>query len=84
MTILCDKSIAELANNHKMIEPFISKQVRADDKGEKIFNKRMEEYREQTLPMIESMRNGSSFLEISTTKSLGDVSDEIFKRLNEI
>ena len=57
---------------------------RSDDKGEKIFNKRMEEYRDQTLPMIESMRNGSSFLEISTTKSLGDVSDEIFKRLNEI
>jgi dCTP deaminase len=38
MTILCDKSIADLANHHKMIEPFISKQVRADDKGEKIIS----------------------------------------------
>jgi dCTP deaminase len=38
MTILCDKSIAELANNHKMIEPFVSKQVRADDKGDKIIS----------------------------------------------
>jgi adenylate kinase len=57
---------------------------RSDDKGEKIFNKRMIEYNEQTLPMIESMRNGSNFLEISTTKSLEDVTNEIFKKLNEI
>ena len=57
---------------------------RSDDKSDKAFNKRMEEYKEQTLPMIESMRNGSNFLEISTTKSLEDVSNEIFKKVNEI
>jgi adenylate kinase len=57
---------------------------RADDKSEKAFNKRMEEYNEQTLPMIESMRNGSNFLEISANRGLDQISDLIFKRLNEI
>ena len=44
----------------------------------------MKEYNEQTLPMIESMRNGGNFLEISATKDLEDVSSLIFKKLNEI
>jgi adenylate kinase len=57
---------------------------RSDDKNEKAFNKRMNEYNEQTLPMIESMRNGSDFLEISANRRLDEVSDLIFKKLNEI
>ena len=57
---------------------------RSDDKSEKAFEKRMKEYNEQTLPMIESMRNGGNFLEISATKDLEDVSSLIFKKLNEI
>ena len=57
---------------------------RSDDKSEKAFNKRMEEYNEQTLPMIESMRNGSNFLEISANRDLEEISSLIFKKLNEI
>lgn len=57
---------------------------REDDKSEKTFNKRMEEYNKQTLPMIESMRNGTNFLEISANKGLEQISDLIFKKLNEI
>jgi len=57
---------------------------RSDDKNEKAFNKRMEEYKEQTLPMIESMRNGTDFLEISSNKDLDEISSIIFKKLSEI
>jgi adenylate kinase family enzyme len=57
---------------------------RQDDKSEKAFNKRMEEYNEQTLPMIESMRNGSNFSEISANRDLEEISSLIFKKLNEI
>ena len=57
---------------------------RSDDKNEKAFQIRMEEYNEQTLPMIESMRNGSSFLEISGENKLDDVTKLIFNKLNEI
>lgn len=57
---------------------------RSDDKNEKAFNKRMVEYNEQTLPMIESMKNGSDFLEISANKGLEEISKEIFNKLNEI
>jgi adenylate kinase len=57
---------------------------RSDDKSEKAFNKRMEEYNEQTLPMIESMRNGSNFIEISSNRSLEEISSLIFKKLDEI
>jgi len=57
---------------------------RSDDKNEKAFQIRMDEYREQTLPMIESMRNGSNFLEISGEKELDEVTKLIFKKLNEI
>jgi adenylate kinase len=57
---------------------------RSDDKNEKAFQIRMEEYREKTLPMIESMRNGSSFLEISGEKELDEVTKLIFNKLNEI
>jgi adenylate kinase len=57
---------------------------RSDDKSDKAFAIRMEEYNEKTLPMIESMRNGSDFLEISATQKLDDVSDIIFKKLDEI
>lgn len=38
MSILSDKSIAELCKNHKMIEPFVEKQVRFDDAGNKIIS----------------------------------------------
>lgn len=57
---------------------------RSDDKSIKAFNKRMEEYKEQTLPMIESMRNGSDFVEIPATKGLEEISKSIFNKLNEI
>lgn len=57
---------------------------RSDDKNEKAFQIRMEEYNEQTLPMIESMRNGGNFLEISGEKKLDDVTKLIFNKLNEI
>jgi adenylate kinase len=57
---------------------------RSDDRSEKAFNKRMEEYNEQTLPMIESMRNGSNFIEISSNRSLEEISSLIFKKLDEI
>lgn len=57
---------------------------RDDDKSDKIFNKRMEEYKEQTLPMIESFRHGSDFVEISSNKTLDQTSDIIFKKLSEI
>jgi len=57
---------------------------RSDDKNEEAFARRMDEYKEQTLPMIESMRNGSNFLEISATKSLDDVSDLIIKKIKDV
>ncbi len=57
---------------------------RSDDKNEEAFQIRMEEYNEQTLPMIESMRNGDNFLEITGEKNLDDISKLIFNKLNEI
>ena len=60
------------------------KSGRSDDKSEKAFEKRMEEYKEQTLPMIESMRNGGNFLEISANKDMDEISSMIFKKLSEI
>ena len=57
---------------------------RSEDKSEKAFNKRMVEYNEQTLPMIESMKNGSDFIEMSDNKGLEEISKEIFNKLNEI
>jgi adenylate kinase len=57
---------------------------RSDDKSEKAFQKRMEEYNEQTLPMIESLRRGSNFLEISANRDLDEISSLIFKKLDEI
>jgi adenylate kinase len=57
---------------------------RSDDKSEKAFQKRMEEYNEQTLPMIESLRHGSNFLEISANRDLDEISSLIFKKLDEI
>lgn len=57
---------------------------RSDDKSEKAFNKRMEEYNDQTLPMIESMRNGDNFLEISASRNLEEISKIIFNKLDEI
>ena len=44
----------------------------------------MYEYNEQTLPMIESMRNGGGFLEISGENKLDDISKMIFNKINEI
>lgn len=38
MSILSDKSIATLAKNQGMIEPFIENQIRCNDKGEKIIS----------------------------------------------
>jgi len=60
------------------------KSGRSDDKSEKAFEKRMEEYKEHTLPMIESMRNGGNFLEISANKDMDEISSMIFKKLSEI
>jgi len=57
---------------------------RSDDKSEKAFDRRMEEYNEQTLPMIESMRNGSNFLEISCNRNLEEITSLIFKKLNSV
>ena len=38
MSILSDKSIAELAVKQKMIEPFVANQTRFDDKDQKIIS----------------------------------------------
>jgi adenylate kinase len=57
---------------------------RSDDKNEEAFQIRMYEYNEQTLPMIESMRNGGGFLEISGENKLDDISKMIFNKINEI
>jgi adenylate kinase len=57
---------------------------RSDDKNEEAFQIRMDEYNEQTLPMIESMRNGGGFLEISGENKLDDISKMIFNKINEI
>ena len=38
MTILCDKSIAKLAQANGMIEPFIDRQIRNNDNGSKIIS----------------------------------------------
>jgi adenylate kinase len=57
---------------------------RDDDKSEKAFNLRMDEYKDQTLPMIESFRHGSNFIEISSNRSLEEITSIIFKKLNEI
>lgn len=57
---------------------------RSDDKNEEAFQIRMDEYNEQTLPMIESMRNGGGFLEISGENKLDDITKLIFNKINEI
>ncbi len=38
MTILSDKSIAKLANEQKMIEPFVNQQVKIDNNNQKIIS----------------------------------------------
>ncbi len=38
MSILSDKTIAELATSHQMIEPFINNQIKVDDNGNKIIS----------------------------------------------
>jgi adenylate kinase len=57
---------------------------RSDDKNEEAFQIRMDEYNEQTLPMIESMRKGGGFLEISGENKLDDITKLIFNKINEI
>ena len=37
MTILSDKSIAKLANEQKMIEPFVNQQVKIDNNNQKVY-----------------------------------------------
>lgn len=57
---------------------------RDDDKKQKVFNVRMEEYKDQTLPMIKAMKKQSTFLEISGKKELDEISEIIFDNLGEI
>jgi adenylate kinase len=57
---------------------------RADDNDPKVFNVRMEEYNDQTLPMVRSMKKLGNFLEISGEKDLDEVTEIIFDNLGEI
>jgi adenylate kinase len=57
---------------------------RADDKDPEVFKVRMEEYRDQTLPMIKSMKKLNRFLEISGEKDLDEITEIIFDNLGEI
>jgi adenylate kinase family enzyme len=44
----------------------------------------MEEYNDQTLPMVRSMKKLGNFLEISGEKDLDEVTEIIFDNLGEI
>jgi adenylate kinase len=57
---------------------------RADDKDPEVFKVRMEEYKDQTLPMIKSMKKLNTFLEISGEKDLDEITEIIFDNLGEI
>jgi adenylate kinase len=57
---------------------------RSDDKDPEVFNVRMKEYKDQTLPMIKAMKKLGNFLEISGEKELEEVTEMIFDNLGEI
>lgn len=57
---------------------------RKDDSDPKVFSIRMKEYKDQTLPMIKSMRKKNNFLEIDGDKDLEDIETEILDNLDEI
>lgn len=57
---------------------------RKDDSDPKVFSIRMKEYKDQTLPMIKSMRKKKNFLEIDGNKDLEDIETEILDNLVEI
>jgi adenylate kinase len=57
---------------------------RSDDKDPEVFNVRMKEYKDQTLPMIKAMKKLGNFLEISGEKELEEVTEIIFDNLSEI
>ena len=57
---------------------------RSDDKDPEVFNVRMKEYKDQTLPMIKAMKKLGNFLEISGEKELEEVTEIIFDNLGEI
>jgi len=57
---------------------------RADDNDPEVFKVRMGEYKDQTLPLIKSMKKLKNFLEISGKKDLEEVTEIIFDNLGEI
>lgn len=57
---------------------------RSDDKDPEVFNVRMKEYDDQTLPMIKSMKKYKTFLEIDGENELEEITQEILDNLDEI
>ena len=68
----------------KRIEERSKTSGRADDSDPKAFEKRMEEYREKTLPMIKKLKKSKSFYEIDGKQELEEITDDILDNLNEI
>jgi adenylate kinase len=58
--------------------------LRKDYMDPKVFSIRMDEYNDQTLPMIKSMRKKKNFHEIDGNKELEEIESEILTNLGEI
>ncbi len=56
-------------------------QVRADDQDEAAIDKRLERYREETLPAIEYYRQKEWVVEVNGEQTVEEVRKEIFKKL---
>lgn len=59
----------------------LSVRNRADDKPE-ILKKRLEDYKNKTMPAVEYYRRKGQLIEIDGSQSLDDVTKDIFKALN--
>jgi len=57
---------------------------RSDDNNPEALNRRLKEYKTQTLPMIESMRKNPNFIEIKGEGSVSDITNIIFENIPEI
>jgi adenylate kinase len=57
---------------------------RKDDEDPEVFKIRMDEYNDQTLPMIKSMKKLKVFKEIDGEKELEEITDDILASLDEI
>lgn len=57
---------------------------RHDDKAEHIFEKRLEEFYEKTLPVIEVYRSMGILITIDATPPINDVSDDIIDKLYDL